>query len=211
MKIVMATGNPGKVREFRELLRGLPFEILSLKDFENIEEVPETGSSFLENSCQKVTGYAKQLGLPCVADDSGLCVDVLDGAPGIYSARFAKSDREKCEKLLEMMKGQENRKARFVCCASLWLPKECVERIKNYKDNLDCEIINENVIACKGFLEGEIAEEMKGENGFGFDPVFVVPEFGKHLAELSSEEKNQISHRGKAMRKIKKILETVKE
>ena len=209
MKIVMATGNPGKVREFRELLRGLPFEILSLKDFENIEEVPETGSSFLENSCQKVTGYAEQLGLSCVADDSGLCVDALDGAPGIFSARFAKSDREKCEKLLEMMKGQENRKARFVCCASLRLPKECVESIKKYKDNLDCEIINENVIACKGFLEGEIAEEMKGENGFGFDPVFVVPEFGKHLAELSSEEKNQISHRGQAMRKIKKILETI--
>lgn len=207
MKIVMATGNPGKVKELRELLKGLPFEILSLKDFENIEEVPETGTTFLENSCQKVTGYAKQLGVSCVADDSGLCVDALEGAPGIYSARFAKSDREKCEKLLEMMKGKENRKARFMCCATLWLPREYVEKIKSFKDALDCEIVNENVVACFGVLEGEIGTEMIGEKGFGFDPVFVVPEFGKHLAELSSEEKNQISHRGKAMRKIKTILE----
>ena len=210
MKIVMATGNPGKVREFRELLSGLPYEIVSLKDFDNIEDVPETGTSFLENSCQKVTGYAKQTGLPCVADDSGLCVDALEGAPGIYSARFAKSDREKCEKLLDLMKEKENRQAHFSCFATLYLPDNLMDKVKAHKDELDCEIVSENIVCCVGILEGEIAGEMKGEHGFGFDPVFIVPEFGKHLAELSSEEKNQISHRGNAMRKIKKILEVLK-
>ena len=209
MKIVMATGNPGKVKEFRELLKGLPLEILSLKDFENIEEVAETGTTFLENSCQKVIGYAEQTGLACVADDSGLCVDALDGAPGIYSARFAQSDREKCQKLLDLMKDKENRKARFMCCATLWLPCEWVEKIKN-NQSLDFDIINDHVISCKGSLEGEIAWKMKGERGFGFDPVFYVPGYHKHLAELSPETKNQISHRGQAMRKIKKILEMIK-
>ena len=210
MKIVMATGNPGKVREFRELLSGLDYEILSLKDFDNIEEVPETGTSFLENSCQKVTGYAKQLGLSCVADDSGLCVDALGGAPGIYSARFAESDREKCEKLLSLMKDKTERDAHFCCFATLYLPGELTEKVKLHKEDLQCEIVSENIVVCVGTLEGEIAREMKGEGGFGFDPVFYVPEFGKHLAELSSEEKNRISHRGKAMRKIKKILEFIK-
>ena len=209
MKIVMATGNEGKVKELKTLLKELDYEVMSLKDFENIEEVPETGTSFLENSVQKVTGYAKQVNCACVADDSGLCVDALNGAPGIYSARFAPSDKERCEKLLDLMKEENNRYAYFCCFATLRMPKEYIDKIKGKEKELDCQTVSDNIVACTGILEGEIAREMKGSNGFGFDPVFMVTEKGKHLAELSSEEKNAISHRGKAMRKIKKILEFV--
>lgn len=209
MKLVMATGNPGKVKEFKELLKGLDIEVLSLKEFDNIEEVPETGTSFLENSCQKVTGYAKQTNFPCVADDSGLCVDALNGAPGIYSARFADSDSEKCIKLLDLMKDKTQRDAHFNCFATLWLPKETVNKIKPNVEKLGCQVITDNIVACVGVLEGSIAYEIKGDQGFGFDPVFIPENTEKHLAELNSEEKNAISHRGKAMRQIKKVLEFV--
>ena len=208
MKIVMATGNQGKVKELRELLKDLDYEVLSLKDFENINEVPETGTSFLENSCQKVEGYAKQIGEICLADDSGLCVDALNGGPGIYSARYANSDIEKCEKLLKEMADKDNREAHFNCFATLWLPENLMAKVKENKtDNII--IVNENIVATVGVLEGEIATEMKGEQGFGFDPVFIVKEFKKHLAELNSDEKNQISHRGKAMRKMVEILKII--
>ena len=207
MKIVMATGNQGKVRELREILSDLDFQVLSLKDFENIEDVPETGTSFLENSCQKVEGYAKQTGEICIADDSGLCVDALNGGPGIYSARFADSDREKCEKLLDMMKEREDRGARFFCYATLYMPKEMVDKLR--RKGADCIFVSDNIVCCVGCLEGSIGYEMKGENGFGFDPVFITG--GGHLAELSSEEKNMISHRGQAIRKMKKVLEKLIE
>lgn len=202
MKLCMATGNQGKVKELKELLSGLDIEVLSLKDFDDIKEVPETGTSFLENSVQKVVGYAKQVNVPCIADDSGLCVDALNGNPGIYSARFADSDSEKCTKLLELLKDKTDRKAHFNCFATLYLPKELIEKLKG--KIAPSQIIGENIVWTCGVLEGEIATEVKGDNGFGFDPVFTVN--GKHLAEYSSEEKNEISHRGKAMRQMKEIL-----
>ncbi|MBQ0105450.1 MAG: RdgB/HAM1 family non-canonical purine NTP pyrophosphatase [Armatimonadetes bacterium] len=206
MKLCIATGNMGKVREMRELLGDLPIEILCLSDFENIEEVPETGTSFLENCCQKVTGYGTQTGCICVGDDSGLCVDALNGGPGIYSARFADTDKEKCEKLLALMENERERSAHFCCFASVYFPQGVPDSVKNAKDG-DFHIVSENIVSCNGVLEGGIGYECRGDEGFGFDPVFTVGD--RHLAELSSEEKNAISHRGKAMRKIRKILELV--
>lgn len=205
IKLCIATGNQGKVREMKEMLSDLNIEVLSLKDFENLKEVPETGTSFLENSCQKCEGYAKQTQTVCLADDSGLCVDALNGAPGIYSARFAKDDKEKCQKLLVLMEEKSDRKAHFNCFATLYFPQGVPEHI--LKSNLDFQPVSNNIICCIGVLEGEIARETKGKEGFGFDPVFLVKDTGKHLAEMTSEEKNAISHRGQAMRKIKKILE----
>lgn len=207
IKLCIATGNKGKVREMKEILSDLDIEVLGLDDFENIEEVPETGTSFLENSCQKSEGYAKQTKTVCLADDSGLCVDALNGAPGIYSARFARDDREKCEKLLALMEKAENRNAHFTCFATLYFPQGIPEKVKEKSKELDCEILSGNTVACIGILEGTIGFCKKGEKGFGFDPVFCIKNSDRHLAELSFEEKNAISHRGNAIRKIRKILE----
>jgi XTP/dITP diphosphohydrolase len=174
-------------------------EWLTLADFDNIAEVAEDGETFEQNARKKALGYARATGYWTIADDSGLVVDALDGAPGIKSARFAAEttrgkgrvmiDRENTAKVLKLMKAvaDEKRTARFVC--NLCLAKE-----------------HEVLIQTQGVLEGVISEKETGENGFGYDPIFFVPDLKKTVAQLSAEEKNAISHRGKAINALKPLL-----
>lgn len=196
--ILVATTNPGKVRELRAMLNeGVEWK--SLADFPGITEVKEDGATFAENARKKATEYAKATGLWTLADDSGLVVDALGGAPGVNSARFSGErakgadrktlDRRNMEKLLSLLEGvpMEKRTARFVCCLCLAGP----ERV---------------LLKTQGTVEGLIAEEPAGTAGFGYDPVFFVPQLGKTVAQLGDEEKNAISHRGNAMRKLRPLL-----
>ena len=192
-KILIATGNAGKVREFAELLKDLPIKICGLKDFHNIEEVSETGASFEENAKLKAAGYALQTGLWTLADDSGLEVEALGNAPGVFSARYGgetASNAEKIEKLLAELKktGDCERKARFVCAIALSSP--------------DGEIIRLEIGMCKGL----ISDKPQGNNGFGYDPIFVPENFRKTFGELPENIKQEISHRGRATRKIIRFL-----
>lgn len=188
-KLVIATKNAGKAREMAAVLAGLPYEVVSLADYPDAPEVEETGSTFVENAIIKAQAYAEFTGELTLADDSGLEVDALGGAPGVYSSRFAATDPERNAKLLDMMKDvpDEQRAARFRCAIAIAEP-------------------GEDPRTCDGAVEGAIAHEPKGANGFGYDPIFYVPELGRHMAELSSSEKNAISHRGKALEKAKKML-----
>lgn len=187
MKIIIATKNEGKVREFRRLLEPLGYQPVSLKD-ENIDiEINEDGDTFEENAHIKAREIYKLTGQPVIADDSGLEVEFLGGAPGIYSARYAgegATDSEKNQKLLEEMQGVDLplRNARFVCA-------------------LYCILSDEKEYCVTGTLEGFIGEEPKGEHGFGYDPIFMIDE-DVSLAQVSEEEKNRISHRAKAMEKL---------
>ena len=195
-KIIAATGNRDKVREFRELAGDLPVEILSLKDIEFTGEIVETGTSFAENARIKARSVWEQTGGLVFADDSGLAIDALDGFPGIYSARFMGEDAPydlKCAELNRMLdeKGvpQEERTARFVCAIAAVFPD-------GHEELTEADV------------EGLIIREMRGRNGFGYDPVFYVPEFGCTTAEMSEEQKNLISHRGLAfVQMIPKIRE----
>jgi len=196
-KILVASTNPGKLAELKSML-GESIKWVGLSDFEGIEEVIEDGANFAENARKKAVGYAKATGLWTIADDSGLVVDALGGEPGVKSARFSgekASDRglldsENMEKVLRLLKGVpvKSRTARFVCHLCLASPEKVL-------------------LETEGKLEGVIAEEKKGENGFGYDPIFFVPELNKTVAELKGEEKNSISHRGNAIRKLKPLLE----
>ena len=184
--IVLATRNQGKVREFRKILEGFPLEIRSLNDFGPIPEVEEDGETFDDNAYKKALFTAKALGLPAIADDSGLEVEALDGRPGVYSARFAgpdATDADNSAKLLVEMEGQENRKAAFVTVISIAVPSG-------------------PALTYEGRCEGEIISEPRGEDGFGYDPIFLYPELGQTFAEISLEEKNQVSHRGKALAQV---------
>lgn len=194
-KIVFATANEGKVKEIKEILKDFPIEVVSMKEMGITADIEENGATFEENSLIKARALAKLTGLPALADDSGLEVDYLNGEPGIYSARYLGRDTDYdyknnyiIDKLSEA-KGEE-RSARFVCVISLVLPdgREFVER---------------------GVVEGLIGYEQKGENGFGYDPIFYLPEYGKTSAELPPEEKNRISHRGKALTAMKKLIVTL--
>ncbi|HEX8265890.1 MAG TPA: XTP/dITP diphosphatase [Pyrinomonadaceae bacterium] len=192
-KILIASGNAGKVREFVELLKDLPIEICGLKDFHNIEEVSETGASFEENAKLKAAGYALQTGLWTLADDSGLEVEALGNSPGVFSARYGgetASNAEKIEKLLAELKKTRDRerKARFVCAIALAAP--------------DGEIICLEI----GMCEGLISDKPQGNNGFGYDPIFVPENFRKTFGELPENIKQEISHRGRATRKIIRFL-----
>jgi len=181
--IVLATGNVNKVRELRALLKDAPVELKSLKDYGPLPEVVEDGKTFDENAYKKAYHYARVLGLACLADDSGLVVDALDGRPGVYSARYAgpeATDWDNCEKLLQEMEGKENRAARFECVLSLATP-------------------GGPALTWEGRCHGEITTSRRGESGFGYDPVFFSPELGKTFAEVSMEEKGRVSHRGRAM------------
>lgn len=196
-KILVATTNPGKISELRAML-DLDVELAGLSDFPNVNEVKEDGETFAENARKKAVGYAKQTGLWTLADDSGLVVDALGGQPGVKSARFSGAkdkertllDHKNMAKVLKLLEGtpKEKRTARFVCCLCLANPETVL-------------------IETEGKLEGVIAEEEAGENGFGYDPIFFVPKLGKSVAQLSREEKNVISHRGEAIRKLKPLLE----
>lgn len=186
--IVVATKNRGKLKEFKVMLSDIPVDILSLCDFPDIE-VEENGKTFDENALIKAKKVVQLTGTAALSDDSGLEVEALEGRPGVHTARFSgpfASDRENIEKLLNELKGvpAEKRKARFVCCLCFVLP--------------DGRIFIEH-----GYLEGFITFEPRGTMGFGYDPVFFVPELGKTLAEATLEEKNAVSHRARAMEKMK--------
>ena len=184
-KLILATSNPGKVRELNAMLGGI-IEVISQQTM-GVDEVPETGLTFVENALIKARNAARQTGLPALADDSGLVVDALNGAPGIYSARYAgdgASDEQKLQKLLTDLKRQEdsNRQARFWCALAF---------VQHSEDPTP-------VIIQKGW-EGEIVDEARGQGGFGYDPIFYLPSYGCTSAELVAEEKNKISHRGQAL------------
>jgi XTP/dITP diphosphohydrolase len=184
--IVLATRNTGKVKEMREVLSGFPVEIRSLDDFGPIPEVVEDGETFDDNAFKKASFTAKVLGLPAMADDSGLVVEALDGAPGVRSARYAgenATDEDNCNKLLSAMAGKTNRRAAFECVLSIAVPSG-------------------PALTYEGRCDGEITEEPHGEKGFGYDPVFFYPSLGKTFAEISLGDKNKISHRGKALHEL---------
>jgi len=191
MKLVIATSNKGKLEEFKQMLSDTPLEILSLLDFPGIKIV-ENGNSFEENAVIKAVETAKKTGLPSLGDDSGLEVKFLGGKPGIFTARYAgenATSEDNIKKLLSELEGVpfEEREAQFVCFLCFALP--------NGKYYIE-----------KGNLKGFITFEPVGKNGFGYDPVFYVPELGKTLAEADSETKNRISHRGRALEKIRRHI-----
>ncbi|HHX22927.1 MAG: XTP/dITP diphosphatase [Tepidanaerobacteraceae bacterium] len=189
--LVAATKNKGKLLEFKNMLERESFKIVSLLDFPNIE-IFETGKTFNENALLKATTVVKKTGYPALADDSGLEVTALNGKPGIFSARYAgvnATDEDNIKKLLSEMKNipANQRQARFVCSLALVFP-------------------NGKTILEQGTLEGFITDKPRGEKGFGYDPVFFIPALGKTLSEISTDEKNRISHRAKALSKLKKRL-----
>lgn len=189
-KIVLATGNKGKLREFRGLLEGVFGNIVSLNDLESPPEVTEDGETFGENALKKARAISAYSGIPALADDSGLEVEALGGRPGVHSARYAgesATDRENIEKLLSQLQGIENRKARFVCSLALVMPDG-----------------KETVVS--GRCEGFIIDEPRGKGGFGYDPVFFLPEYNKTMAEIPAELKNKISHRARACESLAKLL-----
>lgn len=188
-KLILATRNLHKVEELQELLGDEEIQILSLKDFSNLPEVVEDGQTFQENALKKARIIAKTTGLPALADDSGLEVDLLDGAPGVYSARFAglgATDADNNQKLLQLLEGipdLNSRTARFRSVIALVLPDG-----------------SEKVV--EGKCEGLILTELRGHGGFGYDPLFYLPEYAQTFAELPMKVKNKISHRGRAFRLI---------
>lgn len=193
MILVLATRNAGKVREMQALLAGLPVEVRSLGDYPDVPEVEESGSTFAENAELKARAVAAHTGELALADDSGIEVDALDGAPGVRSARFAgadASDEERNARLLELLEGvpPERRTARYVAAVTLAGPDGRAETVT-------------------GTCEGQIALAPRGTGGFGYDPIFLLPDRGLTAAEISPEEKNSISHRGQAVRKARDVLE----
>jgi len=192
-KFVVATRNKGKLNEIREILEDFPFDVVSMEEAGVSKDIEETGSTFEENALIKAREVFKITGKMVMADDSGLEVDYLNGAPGIYSSRFAgegATDQDKNNKLLELLKDvpMEKRTARFICVIAVVFP-----------DGSDFTV--------KGTFEGYIAFKPEGSNGFGYDPLFYLPEYGMTAAQLESEEKHRISHRGKALRLMVQELE----
>ena len=190
MKIIAATKNKNKLREFGEILKG--FEIVSQEDAGVDLDVEETGTTFEENSLLKAKAIFEATGIPAIADDSGLCVDALGGEPGVYSARYGGEgldDAGRTALLLKNMKDipDKKRTARFVCVITL--------------------VGNEGIITARGECEGSINYAPKGENGFGYDPVFYMEEYKKTTAQMSPDEKNAVSHRGKALKIFAQKLE----
>ncbi|ELV8762524.1 XTP/dITP diphosphatase [Vibrio fluvialis] len=197
-KIVLATGNQGKVREMANLLADFGFDVVAQSEF-NVSEVAETGTTFIENAIIKARHAAKETGLPAIADDSGLEVDYLGGAPGVYSARYAgedASDQQNLEKLLDAMKdvSEAQRSARFHCVLVLM-------RHEN----------DPTPLVCHGKWEGRILTQAHGSNGFGYDPIFFVPEENCASAQLEPMRKKQLSHRGQALKKLFQAIEEQKQ
>ena len=195
-ELVLASGNKGKLAEFQRLLEGLDVQIHSMKEYPEIGEIVEDGSTFAENALIKARAVCKATGKPAMADDSGLAVDALNGAPGIYSARFAgeqRSDADNNAKVLQLLEGVEDgkRTARFFCVIAIVLP-----------DGREYTV--------EGTCEGTILHALQGEGGFGYDPLFYVESLDKTFAELTMEEKNHISHRGHANRKAVEIIRGLK-
>ena len=189
---VLATGNKGKVAELSALLSDLDITVKPQSEFA-VSDVAETGTTFVENAIIKARHASAQTGMPAIADDSGLIVDALDGAPGVYSARFAgehASDSDNIDKLLEHMQGQANRTARFCCVLVLMRHKD---------DPLP--------LICQATWEGEITDSRCGLEGFGYDPIFKVAGLEKTSAELTKEQKNALSHRGQALQQLLQALQ----
>lgn len=191
-RIIFATSNEGKMDEIRDILKDLNVELVSLKDLDINPKIEENGATFEENAIIKAETVMKLTNELVLADDSGIEVDYLDKAPGIYSARFLGEDTPysvKNQYIIDQLKGveEEERSARFVCVIALAHP-------------------DGKTITCRGTIEGFITEEILGAHGFGYDPIFYVPEFGCTTAQMSAEQKNAISHRGKALRKMKDII-----
>ena len=192
MEIVLASRNRKKIEELKSLLADMPVEVRSLADFPDVPETPETGNTFAENAELKAKAAAESTGRIALADDSGLEVDALEGQPGILSNRFAgpdATDQDKYMRILELLEGvpDEERTARFRAAVAVATPE------------------GETVLV-EGTCEGRIAREPRGENGFGYDPIFYLPDLGLTMAELPSQKKNRISHRAKALQSAKKVL-----
>ncbi|MBP3925402.1 RdgB/HAM1 family non-canonical purine NTP pyrophosphatase [bacterium] len=182
-RIVFATGNPHKLKEINAIASSIGQDVEFILPEGNFNP-EENGKTFEENSLIKAKAAYELSKMPVLADDSGLCVEALNGAPGLYSARYAGSQQEKIDKLLKELNGIENRNAKFVCCMTLLNENGEIEKVVT------------------GECEGKIVTRQSGQNGFGYDPVFEVKNTGKTMAELTEEEKNKISHRGNALRKI---------
>ena len=192
MELIIATRNAGKVREIRKALKGLGLRIYSLGDFSDVPDIDEDGKSFTENALKKARFFSRYFGKLTIADDSGLEVDTLKGLPGIYSARYAgkgASNRENNRKLLREMEGVplSKRGARFNCAMAI-VSHDGKEAV------------------AEGSCKGRIGFREVGKKGFGYDPLFILPQYGKTMAQLSLLEKNRISHRGKALRKLREII-----
>lgn len=186
----MASGNAGKIRELSRLLDGLGVEVVAQSEF-GVTDADETGATFTENSLLKARHAAEATGLPAVADDSGLVVDALGGAPGVYSARYAGrhcDDEANNDKLLEALQSVEDRDAAFHCVATFVAP-------------------GREPLVAQGEWRGEILRERTGSGGFGYDPLFLVPDCGCSSAELSQAQKNARSHRGQALRKLVELIQ----
>jgi XTP/dITP diphosphohydrolase len=192
MELLVATRNRGKVQEIRKALRGMGFRIRSLHDFEDVPDVEEDGRTFSENALKKARFYSEFFNLLAVSDDSGLVVDSLNGRPGIYSARFAgekATDRENNRKLLNLMENvpASRRDAQFRCAIAIVSPRG-----------------EEGVV--EGECRGKIGFKEVGKKGFGYDPLFILPQLKKTVAQLTLDEKNRVSHRGKALKKLQKVI-----
>ena len=193
-KIVIASGNAGKLREIARILQPLNMNAAPQSDF-GVPECPEPYVTFIENCLAKARHASAHTGLPALADDSGICVDALNGAPGVYSARYAgepKSDARNNEKLIAALQGQSNRRAHYYCVLVL----------VRYADD------PEPVIA-EGRWYGEIIDTPRGDGGFGYDPYFLLPELGKTGAEMDADAKNAVSHRGQALRELASKLKNL--
>ena len=191
MKFVLATHNPGKLKEMGDILARFGVEVVSPKDLGITVDVEETGTTFAENAMLKAKAICAAAKLPAIADDSGLCVDALNGGPGVYSARYGGEgldDKGRYMLLLNSMRGQPTRAAHFACAIA-------------------CAFPNGDELTAEGRCDGTIAFAPMGEGGFGYDPVFFVPHLKKTFAQLTAEEKNAISHRGKALEIFKEKLE----
>ena len=191
--IVLATRNQGKIREMKKVFEGADVKVMSLDDFGPTPEPIEDAETFEDNAYHKAYFYSRVLGLPCLADDSGLTVEALGGRPGVYSARWAgedATDQDRCAKLLGELEGKEDRRAAFVCALVLAVPSG-------------------PGLTWVGRCEGKITPAPQGENGFGYDPVFWYPPLSRTFAQLTTEEKNQVSHRGLALAEFKSELPKV--
>jgi XTP/dITP diphosphohydrolase len=189
--LLIATTNPGKLREIREILDGLPYEIGALDPASGIPEPEETGATFEENARLKAEYYARATGLLAVADDSGLAIDALDGRPGVHSARYPGANYE--ERFANLWReirasGRRERSARFVCAVALASPDAVI-------------------FETTGTVEGEVLESPRGTHGFGYDPIFFYPPYGRTLAEVAGEAKAAVSHRGRAFRSLRAFLD----
>ncbi|MFH1982702.1 MAG: XTP/dITP diphosphatase [Pseudomonadota bacterium] len=191
--LVLATHNKGKIREIHRLLSGYPIDLKTLDDFGPIPPVVEDGDSFEANAYKKASHVARVIGMAAMADDSGLMVAALDGAPGIHSARYGgegASDGDRCQKLLAEMSDKDNRAAAFVCAMSIAVPTG-------------------PALTYEARCEGQLTREPRGENGFGYDPIFLFPELGRTFAQLSADEKGRVSHRGKALKEITEEIDKI--